>query len=196
MALYFSSDQADITVGGPVSTRYHRELERQVGLYGSTYVLRTVFSDTENIEQLLHRTRGHLLEAYRHQVQSISQVLEKFEFELDLSRTAPYDVSIASHMFDLPLCDPEVARTLGIRISPFRYPLTTSFFDFEFTFHLFDGEIELESRYDAAIYRKETVLQIAQNFRSILFESMRDPSQSIGDLRQHLALPVSIQSNA
>lgn len=182
-ALYLNSGIPDITVGGPVSIRYHRELENQIGLYGSAYIIRTHFSDREPIEELLQRSKENLLESYRSQVHSISGVLAQFEFELDLSRTAPYDISIASHMFDLPLVDPAVAKDLGITIKPYRYPLTTSFFDFEFTFHLFDGEIELETRYDAAIYTQQHIDSLTRDFERLLLTVLDNPDITLGKFK-------------
>lgn len=181
-ALYLNSHQNDITVGGPVSIRYHRELERQIGLYGAAYILRTIFHEKEPVSRLLERVSRNLLEAYRCQVHSITEVLQKYELEADLSRTAPYDISIASHMFDIPLSRPGIDEVLGIRLSPYRYPLTTGFFDFEFTFHLFDGEIDLETRFDAALYEENDVAAVTSDFRKLLVGTIKSPNSNLGEI--------------
>lgn len=181
-ALYKHSEQPDITIGGPVSIRYHRDLERQIGLYGAMYILRTTFRGADTFKDYLGQVRERLLTAYRSQIYTIGALLEKYELGQDLSRTAPYDVSSASLMFPLPLCLPEVQRLLNIEIKPLRYPLTTAFFDLEYTFHLFNGEIELETRYDGALYTGAQVAQLAADCLQILEHVLDAPETPIRKL--------------
>lgn len=180
--LFKHSDQPDITVGGPVSIRYHHDLENQIGLYGSAYVLRTVLDSDESMIELFNRTKSNLLEAYKYPVYSIGEVLQKFGFEMDLSRTAPYDISIASHMFDLKLYDPQFEEILGLSLKPIPVPLTTGFFDFEITFHLFNGEIELEIRSDAAIYESNTIDKLTKDFHTLVQLTLDSPAMQLNSL--------------
>ncbi len=180
--LFKHSDQPDITAGGPVSIRYHQDLENQIGLYGSAYVLRTILNSKESMISLFSRTKSNLLEAYKYPVYSIGEVLQKFGFEMDLSRTAPYDISIASHMFDLKLYDQQFADILGLSLKPIPVPLTTGFFDFEITFHLFNGEIELEIRSDAAIYEKSTIDALTKDFHSLAQLTLDTPTSTLQSL--------------
>ncbi|MCB0324172.1 MAG: amino acid adenylation domain-containing protein, partial [Bdellovibrionales bacterium] len=144
--LFFHSDDADIILGGPVATRQHRELERQIGLYASSAILRTQFSEQEGLEFYLQRMKSNILNASRYPVHSIIRLLEEFEIPVVMDRTPPFDVSFASRILAIPLCDPEVARLLSLEIRPYHFPMSTSFFDLEFTIHEWMGEVELETR--------------------------------------------------
>lgn len=105
---------------------------------------------------------------------------------MDLNRTAPYDISIASHMFDLKLYDQQLAEILGISLKPIPVPLTTGFFDFEITFHLFNGEIELEIRSDAAVYEKRTIDALVKDFHTLVQLTLDSPTSTLCSLHNEI----------
>lgn len=183
LALYLNSDQNDITFGGPVSIRNHRELERQIGLYTSSFISRSIFAEEEPLQDYVTRSNQELLEAYRHQVYSIGSLFDEYKIQMDMSRTPPYDISIASMIFDQPLCDQIVADQLSIRIVPIRFLTSTSFFDLEFNIRQVGESLELESRYDTALYTMQTIERLTTDFVKLLEQISHDEKSSISTLR-------------
>ncbi|PWV44289.1 condensation domain-containing protein, partial [Chitinophaga sp. S165] len=65
--LYRYSGQSDISVGSPVANRNHHEIEKLIGFFVNTVVLRTELSGEESFRSLLSRVRQLTIDAYHYQ---------------------------------------------------------------------------------------------------------------------------------
>ena len=65
--LYRYTGQHDIVVGSPVANRSHVEVEKLIGFFANTLVLRSDLSGNPTFRELLNRVRDMTLDAYAHQ---------------------------------------------------------------------------------------------------------------------------------
>jgi non-ribosomal peptide synthetase component F/acyl carrier protein len=84
--------QADAIVGTAVANRPMPELERLIGLFANTLVLRTDLSGDPTFTALLGRVRQTCLEAFEHQELPFEKVVEELHPTRDLSRTPLFQV--------------------------------------------------------------------------------------------------------
>lgn len=80
------SGQDDISVGTPITSRNRAELEKVIGLFINTLVMRTDLCGALTFRQLLARVRKTCLGAYDHQDIPFEKLVEELQPQRDLSR--------------------------------------------------------------------------------------------------------------
>src|SRR5436305_8671167 len=120
------SDQRDIAVGVPVAGRSGPELERLIGFFINTIVLRTEVRRDDRFTDLLTRVREVALDGYADQDVPFEDLLARLHPERDASRTPLFQV-----MFNY-LNQPELRVGLaGLAVRHLPTPRRTAKFDLE-----------------------------------------------------------------
>ncbi|MFL6257618.1 MAG: amino acid adenylation domain-containing protein, partial [Pyrinomonadaceae bacterium] len=104
--------QTDIVVGTPVAGRSRTEVERLIGVFINTLVMRADFSGDPTFRELLKRVREAALGAYAHQELPFEKLVEELQPVRDLSRSPLFQV-----MFVLQPAANEVLGAGGLRLS-------------------------------------------------------------------------------
>lgn len=94
------SDQEDVVVGFPVVFRPDLNLERAVGLFLNTLVLRTDLTGATAFTDLLERVSSGVREAYEHQAAPFELLVERLNPERALDRSPVFDV-LLNHLGDM-----------------------------------------------------------------------------------------------
>jgi len=89
--------QDDIAVGTAVSGRNRPELERLVGMFVNTVVLRSTVDGAAPFTDLLDAVHGCVLDAFGHDEVPFEQVVEAVRAERDPSRNPLFDVMVVLH---------------------------------------------------------------------------------------------------
>jgi amino acid adenylation domain-containing protein len=86
------SDEEDVVVGFPVVSRADSDLERTVGLFLNTLVLRADLSGDPSFTDLLMRVSTGVREAYEHQAAPFELLVERLNPQRALDRSPVFDV--------------------------------------------------------------------------------------------------------
>ena len=92
----------DLNVGTFVANRRREVLERLIGFFVNTIVLRADLSGDPSFGELLARTREATLEAFEHQETPFERLLDELEIGRDLSRTPLFQVMFGVQNFAMP----------------------------------------------------------------------------------------------
>jgi amino acid adenylation domain-containing protein len=175
--LYRYTAQEDIVVGTPIANRNRVEIEKVVGFFANTLVMRTDLSGNPSFRELLQRVRAVALEAYVHQDLPFEKLVEGLQPERDLSRNPLYQV-----MFILQNTP-----------SPFlKLPdLTLSELESESTIAALDLRLELEEKldglrgkleYSTDLFEPTTITRLLGHFQTLLEQIVVNPQQRLSEL--------------
>jgi amino acid adenylation domain-containing protein len=171
-----SSGRDDVAVGSPIAGRQKAELERLVGLFLNTLVLRIGVRREATFAELLEEVRQTALEAYRHQDAPFERVVEEVSPARRLDATPLFQV-----VFSVLAAPAQPLRLEGLEVEQVRLRRLKSTLDLEV--HAFERpeELELFWAYDETLFERERMERMARRYVRLLEQAVADPARAVGD---------------
>jgi amino acid adenylation domain-containing protein len=187
--LYRYSGSEDIVVGTPVEGRTGKSLERLVGLFINTLVMRTDLGGDPAFTALLQRVRAMTLEAQAHQDLPFEKLVAALRPARSLSRAPLFQL-----MFNLIRMPEEQQQAAGTGFHLDRLlDQGVSSFDLTLTAGEQGEHIGLIFEYATDLYTAQSIEQLADSYLCLLDAIVTSPQQVISRLplldeagRQHL----------
>lgn len=161
----------DLVIGTPVNGRDHNDLERQVGIYLNTLLLRTEIKETDSFSELLAQVRGNTWNDLAHQLYPYDLLREKLgkpHFDIGFTWTVREEVEAAS----------------GLEFEIEEVP--TGFSMAKNDLWLFGVEFKeslvIEFMYRVNTYKKETIDLLAERMNALIAQVTEDATRSIAEL--------------
>nr|WP_090210467.1 non-ribosomal peptide synthetase [Pseudomonas asplenii] len=177
--LHRYSGQADIRVGVPVANRERPEIERLIGFFVNTQVLRAEVDGQQTFEQLLRQVWQTVQEAQAHQDLPFEQLVEALEPGRNLSHSPLFQVMF-NHQAQSRV---KSASALdGLRIEPLPWQSQTAQFDLVLDTSEQAHGIEAVFKYATDLFEGATVEALLQHWASLLRAIVSDPRQRIAEL--------------
>lgn len=166
--------QEDICIGCPMAGREDVDLERQVGFYINTVVLRDQVSGDQSFAELLKAVSVTISEAFDAGEYPFDRLVGELNLRRDVSRTPLFDVMLAVQNTDNPELD-----LPDLKVSSFDDQLFTSQFDLNFKFEERGDTLHLDLDYNTDLFVESTVVRMAEHLRRTLNAMVAAPDQSI-----------------
>ncbi|WP_031099962.1 non-ribosomal peptide synthetase, partial [Streptomyces sp. NRRL S-15] len=172
------SGRPDIAVGVSLADRNDARLEQLVGMFLNTVVLRAELNGASDFRGLLSRVRDTTLDAYSHQEVPFERVVAALAPERETNRNPVFQAGFALHNahripFSLPGLEVSRADT-GARSSAF-----------DLSLHLTerpDGSIAGEFIYPTALFDRDRIERMAENFLHLLDQVVAGPDTPVDRL--------------
>ncbi len=173
------SNQNDIVIGTPIANRNRKELEKIIGFFANTVVIRTKLDDKPTFENLLKRVKENSLKVFSHQELPFEKLVEELQVERDLSYTPVFQV-----MFVLQNNKVELNYNPGteLKVEPVesqsfetQFDLTLSMFANE---HKWGGTFE----YNTDLFYDETIGKIVKHFEKLITQLLKTPQKRISGI--------------
>ncbi|MEU0149800.1 amino acid adenylation domain-containing protein [Streptomyces sp. NPDC006288] len=172
------SGRPDIAVGVSLADRNDARLEQLVGMFLNTVVLRAELDGASDFRGLLSRVRDTTLDAYSHQEVPFERVVAALAPERETNRNPVFQAGFALHNahripFSLPGLEVSRADT-GARSSAF-----------DLSLHLTerpDGSIAGEFIYPTALFDRDRIERMAENFLHLLDQVVAGPDTPVDRL--------------
>ncbi|MFG2820069.1 amino acid adenylation domain-containing protein [Kitasatospora sp. NPDC048365] len=168
------SGQGDLAVGTPVAGRGRTELERLIGFFVNTVVIRTDLTGGPGFAGLLDRVRGDVLAAFDHQDVPFEKVVERLRPERDLARNPLFQV-----MVDVQESAGGASAIPGLDASNFELPWGSAKFDLTATFLRSPGRFALNVEYATDLFEAATVTRFAEQVGRVLAAVLADPDRPV-----------------
>ncbi|WP_372366521.1 amino acid adenylation domain-containing protein [Candidatus Uabimicrobium sp. HlEnr_7] len=171
------SGENDITVGTPIASRHHGQLENVIGFLANTLVLRIAFEESLTFEDLLSKVKEACLGAFENQDYPFEQLVEDINPERNLSYNPIFQVWI--NLADLR--HEKQVNLLDIDVRPYKKPSTTTKFDLSLHMSRIK-DLSCIFEYSTDLFQERTIVRLANHFSELLKNIIAKPSQKIVNL--------------
>ncbi len=173
------SNQNDIVIGTPIANRNRKELEKIIGFFANTVVLRTRFESDSSFESLLEKVKENTLRTFAHQELPFEKLVEELQVERELSYTPIFQVMFVLQNNKINL---EVGQSEEISIKPVesqssetQFDLTLSMFTNE---NMWGGTFE----FNTDLFYPETIEKMILHFEKIVKTAVSNPLEQISKI--------------
>jgi len=176
--LYRLTLQEDLLVGAPIAGRNRADIERMIGFFSNTVVLRSRPFGTLTFREFLGQVRGTTLEAFAHQ----DLPFEKLVRELSPSRSLNH-APLVQVMFVL---QPPLAENIafpGLAVSVEIIECETAKFDLTFTISTGAAGWTAEIEFDSDLFDRGTMERWLNDFEVLLKDIAENPGRQLRELR-------------
>jgi amino acid adenylation domain-containing protein/non-ribosomal peptide synthase protein (TIGR01720 family) len=167
----------DLLLGTPASGRVRPELDKLIGFFINTLVLRADLTGDPGIPALLARVKETVLGAHAHQDLPFERLIDALELPRDVSHSPLFQVMLAFQ--NLPAAD---ERPGSLAVLPF--PFSAHRAQFELTLSLTDGPGGLfgSLEYRTELFEAATARRLARCFETLLAGMARASSGPVLEL--------------
>lgn len=175
--LYRYTQQTDILIGTTIAGRNREEIEKLIGFFVNTIVLRTHLDDRPTFRELLRRVRQVALDAYAHQDLPFEQLVEKLQPQRSLSHTPFFQV-----MFQLQNTPNQTLELPGLTWETLQFHNETSKFDLSLAMVESEAGLIGHFEYKTDLFESETITRMQGHWQTLLEGIVANPNQVIEKL--------------
>lgn len=168
--------EEDIVTGSVVAGRPQVALEKLIGFFVNTVVLRGDLTGDPSFRELLVRTRDLTLEALANQDLPFTKVVEELRPDRTPSRNPLFNV-----MFVLQNTPPKPARLAGLAVRAREVESVTAKFDLILLLTESAEGLLATFEYNADLFERETVVRMLGHFQVLLEGIADDPERKISE---------------
>jgi amino acid adenylation domain-containing protein len=177
------SGQDDIVVGLPVAGRNHRLVERLIGFFINSLVLRTDLSGDPSFVELLARIRETTLGAFEYQDLPFEKLVEELHVERDLSRNPLFQVTFQLiNAPTLTVGHGAAAQPAATPAPPPEVERGTAMFDLAFDVIETPDGLLGRVEYSTDLFDAATIASMARHFEALLAEVAARPERRLSEL--------------
>lgn len=169
--------QTDLAVGTPIANRTHPDLERVIGFFANTLVLRTDLSGDPTFLEALARVREVALGAYTHQDVPFDKLVEMLQPERDLSRSPLFQVE-----FLLQMAPETTEETRDLEISRLGIEQPTAPFDLVLVAFDTPEGLRCDVQYATDLFTAGSVRQLLHRWQMLLESIVAAPHARLSAL--------------
>ncbi|MFI9388345.1 condensation domain-containing protein [Kutzneria sp. NPDC052558] len=179
------SGQPDFGIGTPVAGRGRPELERGIGVFVNTVVLRADLSGDPTYRELVRRVRDASLDDFAHQDVPFEQVVAQVAPDRDLRRSALFQVFFAMQNTPAP-----VVELPGARLTAREVPRDTAMFDLRLALRPDGDALDGWLEFNADLFDEDTARRMAIEWLDIVEELLDEPDAKVRFDRAALTAPT------
>jgi amino acid adenylation domain-containing protein len=177
LLLYRYSGQEDMVVGSPIANRTRPEIERLIGYFANTLVLRTDLSGDPAVRELLRRVRETALNAYAHQDIPFEKLQEELQPLRDPSRQPLFQT-----VFTLQNLPPSGYALHNLTIAPVDVDTGTSKFDLTLIGQQNGDGLEFMLEYNTDLFSASVAKRLLGHFKNILTGMLENTDRRISEV--------------
>ena len=168
--------QDSVLVGTPTAGRNDVELEKLIGFFVNTLILRADFPGELSFRQLLKQVRSNALEALAHQDTPFEKLVEAVKPERSESRNPLFQVMFAFH--NMPKHKLELS---GLEVQEIEFESGISRFDLSLEI-VENGGLYCTFEFDSDLLEEATIRRMIGHFRKLVEGITSDPDKKVSDV--------------
>ncbi|GHG32183.1 MULTISPECIES: non-ribosomal peptide synthase/polyketide synthase [Amycolatopsis] len=169
--------RTDIAVGTVVSGRNRPELQRTVGFFVDTVVIRSTVDRAAPFGTFLDAVRTTVLESFEHAEAPFEKLVEALRLERDASRTPLFDAMVLLHGSQAGQAD-----FVGLRAEPVEVARRAANFDLTVEFQPSGDALEGSLEYNTDLFDERTAVALGEHLTVLLTAIAADARRPVGEL--------------
>ncbi|WP_116248108.1 non-ribosomal peptide synthetase [Nocardiopsis sp. FIRDI 009] len=171
------TQQDDIVVGSVWSGRGRPEVERLVGFFSNTLVLRTSTAGDPTLRELLARTRDTVMGAHFNEDVPFGRLVEELSPDRDPDRNPLFQTS-----FTLQHAAVESAEVEGLRIETYPVESGTARFDLAVQLTELPDGLRLWAEYSTELFDTARIARLFDHYEQVLRAMVADPGLRLSEV--------------
>jgi len=177
LLLYKYTGQKDIVIGIPVANRTDKELEKLIGFFANTLVMRVKIDPDITFNEYLQEIKKISLEALDNQDLPFDQLVEAIEPERTLAHAPVFQT-----MFVLQNTPRGVTKETGLKFSAYEIETNVAHFDFTFVVNEYEEEISGFFEFNTALMEVKSAGRFINHYIKTLDEVSQKPDVKLCDI--------------
>ncbi|MEV6443363.1 non-ribosomal peptide synthase/polyketide synthase [Amycolatopsis sp. NPDC051716] len=169
--------RGDIAVGTVVSGRNRPELQRTVGFFVDTVVIRSTVDQTVPFGTLLDAVRTTVLESFEHAEAPFEKLVEALRLDRDASRNPLFDAMVLLHGSQGGPAD-----FAGLTAEPVEVARRAANFDLTVEFQPSTDALEGSLEYNTDLFDERTAVALGEHLTVLLTAIAADATRPVGEL--------------
>jgi hypothetical protein len=170
-----STGQADLVVGVPIAGRVRVEVEKLIGCFANTLVLRTDLSGDPTFREVLNRVREVVLGGFDHQEMPFEKLVEELRPPRNPGYHPFFQVLFTSHLDFFE----KAVEIPGLRIQDVKIDFGTAFVDLSVDFKRGSAGRLCCFTYNTDLFDESTIAHLARQYGAILEAAVSDPERRL-----------------
>ncbi len=175
--LHRATGVEDLLIGSPVAGRGHAEVERLIGLFVNTVVLRVEMPGDPPLAALLGRVRDMTVGAYGHQDLPFEKLVEELQPARSLAHTPLFQVMLVQQ--NAPVGAVEIP---GLRFRPLPAESGTARFDLHLAVTESPSGLLTHMEYNRDLFDAATMARLLGHLRLLAEGAVRNPQARLSEL--------------
>ena len=174
LMLHKYSGQMDIILGAPIALRKGKVLEKLIGFFDETIVLRTQFSDQDSFVELVQKVNRTVLEAFSNRDVPFDLLVKELKPERIPGKTPFFRGMFMYH--DIP-----ETPSFGSEVEMSYVLLNSGVSKFDLTMFISheNGLLSSSFEYSKELFEEETILRFHDNYRILLEHILARPQDQL-----------------
>lgn len=175
--LYCFTGTEDIRVGSPIANRNRVEIEKLIGFFINTLVLRIDLSGNPSFRELLLRSRKVTLEAYANQDLPFEKLVEELQPERSLNRHPLYQAWFVLQNAPMPKLElPDITLT------PFEVERDTVRHDLLLAIWESSEGLKGKFEYKTDLFHEASISRLTEHFKTLVQHIVAQPDTTLDEI--------------
>ena len=169
LTMYYLSiltNQRDIIIGTAINSRLFEKSENTFGMYTNTLPLRGTINQDDDFATIIQKTKKVVLKLFENQLYPLDRIIKLHNSNTDYTRNPLFDVFLAFNK--VKTLEDGFLKQIPIKSK-------TSPFDITIDILEIDSTLTIRWEFKKAIFRKETIERLSNEYLTLLMESINTP---------------------
>ncbi|CAM3348063.1 non-ribosomal peptide synthetase [Zobellia roscoffensis] len=176
--LHKYTGQSDILVGTPIANRSAKSLEKVLGFFINTVVLRNRVHADAIYSELIHEVKKNTLSAFSNKDIPFDVLVKELNVERSLAVSPFFQVMFLYHS---STAKPSFGEDLKL-IDETEFDTEVSKFDLTLSISESNGFLSLAFEYDTDLFETDTITRFLEHYKMLLEGVIDNPNEKVGSL--------------
>ncbi|HLP59141.1 MAG TPA: amino acid adenylation domain-containing protein, partial [Candidatus Deferrimicrobium sp.] len=171
------SGKEDIVIGTPSAGRGHVDLDKIIGIFVNTLVLKNSPVGDKIVGEFIKEVKENALQAFANQDYPYDELVEKILVKRDAGRNPLFDI-----MFSMQNIETMAIEIPGLKLAAYEYESNTVKFDLTLIVVEVEEKLQLTFEYSKELFKPETIERFIFYFKNIARSVVENKNRTISDL--------------